>query len=122
MSSKSWKPGRSIALDLRLQREGWNLKVREVAAVAGIPESTDRNYENERTTPDATVIRKLARALAVRLAPSGGATKVTWTMEGDVVSMMPRILAGWFKLMTGRMIGKQFARGLATLKGQAVAA
>ena len=39
-----------------------------------------------------------------------------------MVSMMPRILAGWFKLMMGRMIGKQFDRGLASLKGKVEAA
>ena len=66
--------------------------------------------------------RRAPAKASIRYAPSGDATKVTWTMEGDMVSMMPRILAGWFKLMMGRMIGKQFDRGLASLKGKVEAA
>lgn len=68
---------------------------------------------------DMAFINKGRRApskASIRYAPSGNATEVTWTMEGDMAPMMPRVLAGWFKLMMGPMIGKQFSRGLASLK------
>ena len=66
--------------------------------------------------------RRAPSKAAIRYAPSGDTTKVTWAMEGDMDSMMPRVLAGWFKLMMSRMIGKQFDRGLASLKGKVEAA
>ena len=60
--------------------------------------------------------RRAPSTASILYAPSGGATEVTWTMNGDMRSMMPRVLAGWFRLLMGRMIGKQFDRGLASLK------
>ena len=66
--------------------------------------------------------RRAPSKASIRYAPAGDATKVTWAMEGDMVSMMPRVIAGWFKLMMVRMIGKQFDRGLASLKGKVEAA
>ena len=70
---------------------------------------------------DMVFIMKDRRAPAkasIRYTPTGDATQVTWTMEGDMVSMMPRVFAGWFKLAMTRMIGKQFGRGLASLKDE----
>ena len=65
--------------------------------------------------------RRAPSKASIRYAPSGAGTKVTWAMEGDMEPMMPRFLAGWFKPMMGKMIGKNFARGLESLKGMAEA-
>ncbi|MEM1451184.1 MAG: SRPBCC family protein [Planctomycetota bacterium] len=68
---------------------------------------------------DMAFLTKRGRApskASIRYTPSGDGTKVTWTMEGDMVPMVPRALAGWMKLLMGRMIGGQFDRGLASLK------
>lgn len=68
---------------------------------------------------DMVFIMKDKRAPAkasIRYSPSGDSTKVTWSMSGDMASMMPRILAGWFRIMMSMMIAKQFKRGLASLK------
>ncbi|MEM9382857.1 MAG: SRPBCC family protein [Planctomycetota bacterium] len=61
--------------------------------------------------------RRAPSKASIRYAPDGDATRVTWTMEGDMVAMMPRVIAGWFRILMVRMIGKQFGRGLASLKG-----
>ena len=66
--------------------------------------------------------RRAPSKASIRYSPSGKSTSVTWTMEGNMDTMMPRVLAGWFKLMMVRMIGKQFDRGLASLKGKVEAA
>lgn len=69
---------------------------------------------------DMTFLVKDRRApskASIRYAPAGDGTKVTWTMEGDMAPMMPRFLAGWFRPIMAGMIGKQFARGLDSLKG-----
>lgn len=69
---------------------------------------------------DMAFINKGRRApckASIKYTPDGDGTKVTWSMAGDMASMMPRFMAGWFKIMMGPMIGKQFTRGLASLKG-----
>ncbi len=74
---------------------------------------------------DMVFVTKTKRApskSAIRYAPAGNSTTVTWTMEGDMAAMMPRPLAGWFKMLMSRMIGGQFRRGLASLKEMAEAA
>lgn len=60
--------------------------------------------------------RRAPSKASIRYAPAGESTKVTWEMAGDMAPMMPRVLAGWFKLLMGRMIGGQFDKGLAELK------
>lgn len=66
--------------------------------------------------------RRAPSKASIRYAPSGDSTQVTWKMEGDMVAMMPRVIAGWFKIMMERMIGKQFGRGLVSLKEMVEAA
>ena len=53
---------------------------------------------------------------ALELAAQDGATRVTWTMNGDMGS---RPLYRWMALMADRMIGKDFDAGLANLKAVA---
>ena len=68
---------------------------------------------------DMTFISKGKRAPAkasFRYSPAGDGTEVTWTMEGDAACMMPPVVRGLMKpVMTG-MIGKNFDRGLDSLK------
>jgi uncharacterized protein YndB with AHSA1/START domain len=53
---------------------------------------------------------------ALRFAPEGGATRVTWTMDGD---MGKNPIGRWFGLMMDSMVGKDFDAGLANLKSLA---
>ena len=81
--------------------------------------------ENTGIAYDMTFITKGKRAPAkasIRYAPDGDGTEVTWSMEGDVASMMPPVLRGLMKPVMCAMIGKNFARGLASLKEKVEAA
>ena len=72
-----------------------------------------------------TFIMKGKRAPAkasIRYVPAGDGTEVTWSMKGDLASMMPPVLRGLMKPMMSGMIGKNFAKGLACLKGKVEAA
>jgi uncharacterized protein YndB with AHSA1/START domain len=53
---------------------------------------------------------------SIMLAPEGTATKVTWTMNGD---MGTNPLYRWFALFADGMVGKDFEGGLANLKALA---
>ena len=58
---------------------------------------------------------------SIRYAPvtdGTGGTEVTWSMEGDLASMMPPIMRGLMKPLMTTMVGKNFAKGLAYLKGK----
>lgn len=50
-----------------------------------------------------------------RLEPRGGATQVTWTMDGD---MGANPVYRWMGLFMDRMVGPDFDAGLANLKAQ----
>lgn len=52
----------------------------------------------------------------ISLAPEGGGTRVSWTMNGD---MGRNPLFRWFALFADRMVGKDFDAGLANLKALA---
>lgn len=81
--------------------------------------------ENTGIAYDMTFITKGKRAPAkasIRYAPAGDCTEVTWSMEGDLASMMPPVLRGLMRPMMSVMIGKNFAKGLACLKGKVEAA
>ena len=81
--------------------------------------------ENTGIAYDMTFIMKDKRAPAkasIRYAPAGDGTEVTWSMAGDLASMMPPVLRGLMKPIMCRMIGKNFARGLASLKEKVEAA
>ncbi len=74
---------------------------------------------------DMTFIMKDKRVPAkasIRYAPAGDGTEVTWSMQGDLASMMPPVIRGLMKPVMSGMIGKQFARGLAGLKEKVEAA
>jgi uncharacterized protein YndB with AHSA1/START domain len=49
----------------------------------------------------------------LRFAPEGSATRVSWTMNGD---MGRNPLFRWFALFADRMVGKDFDAGLVNLK------
>jgi uncharacterized protein YndB with AHSA1/START domain len=53
---------------------------------------------------------------ALTFTPEGAATRVTWTMNGDMGS---NPLYHWMALFTDKMVGKDFEAGLANLKRQA---
>jgi uncharacterized protein YndB with AHSA1/START domain len=53
---------------------------------------------------------------ALELAPDGGGTRVTWTMNGNMGS---NPLMRWFALFGDRMVGPDFEAGLANLKALA---
>jgi uncharacterized protein YndB with AHSA1/START domain len=53
---------------------------------------------------------------ALELAPEGGGTKVTWTMNGNMGS---NPLLRWIALFGDRMVGPDFEAGLANLKALA---
>lgn len=77
--------------------------------------------ENTGIAYDMTFIMKNKRAPAkasIRYAPAGEGTEVTWSMEGDVASMLPPVIRGLMKPIMSGMIGKNFARGLTSLKGK----
>ena len=81
--------------------------------------------ENTGIAYDMTFIMKDKRAPAkasIRYAPAGDGTEVTWSMEGDLASMMPPVLRGLMKPVMSGMVGKNFARGLASLKEKVEAA
>jgi len=68
---------------------------------------------------DLTFIAKDKRIPAeasIRYAPVEGGTEVTWTMDGDVAGMIPLMLRGLMKPLMVSMMGKNCARGLASLK------
>lgn len=70
---------------------------------------------------DMAFVHKDKRAPAkstILYAPAGEGTEVTWSMEGDLASMMPRFLAGLMRPMMRSMIGKSFTKGLANLKAK----
>ena len=74
---------------------------------------------------DMTFITKDRRApskASIRYAPAEDGTEVTWTMEGDLASMMPPMMRGLMKPIMCGMIGKNFARGLESLKKKVEAA
>ena len=52
----------------------------------------------------------------LRFSPEGAATRVTWTMDGD---MGKNPIGRWFGLMMDSMVGKDFDAGLARLKALA---
>ena len=81
--------------------------------------------ENTGIAYDMTFIMKDKRAPAkasIRYAPAGDGTEVTWSMEGDLASMMPPVMRGLMKPLMCGMIGKNFARGLVSLKEKVEAA
>lgn len=55
---------------------------------------------------------------SIRYAPAGDGTEVTWSMDGDLAHMMPPVLRGLMQPMMSGMMGKNFARGLASLKSK----
>ena len=68
---------------------------------------------------DMTFIVKDKRVPAkasIRYAPTEDGTEVTWSMGGDLASMMPPVIRGLMKPVMCAMIGKNFAQGLASLK------
>jgi carbon monoxide dehydrogenase subunit G len=72
-----------------------------------------------------TFLMKDKRAPAkasIRYAPAEDGTEVTWSMEGDLASMMPPVLRGLMKPMMSGMIGKNIAKGLESLKAKVEAA
>ena len=74
---------------------------------------------------DMTFIMKNKRAPAkasIRYAPAGDGTEVTWSMAGDLASMMPPVMRGLMKPIMCGMIGKNFARGLLSLQEKVEAA
>ena len=81
--------------------------------------------ENTGVAYDITFVAKDRRApakAAIRYAPAGNGTEVTWSMDGDLDDMMPRVLAGLMKPMMVSMVGRNCARGLASLKEMVEAA
>lgn len=52
----------------------------------------------------------------LQLEPADGGTRVTWSLNGD---MGANPLMHWFALMMDRMVGPDFAAGLANLKAEA---
>ena len=81
--------------------------------------------ENTGIAYDMTFITKGKRAPAkasFRYAPAGDGTEVTWSMSGDLASMMPPVVRGLMKPVMSVMIGKNFTRGLASLKEKVEAA
>ena len=66
--------------------------------------------------------KRVPAKASIRHAPAGDGTEVTWSMQGDFAGMMPRVLAGLMKPVMCRMIGKNFTRGLASLKEKVEAA
>ncbi|MDJ0654502.1 MAG: SRPBCC family protein [Xanthomonadales bacterium] len=54
--------------------------------------------------------------VTIDYADKGGATEITWVMEGSWKGIVPPVMDGWMKLMTPWMIGGSFDRGLANLK------
>lgn len=61
--------------------------------------------------------KRIPAKAAIRYAPTEGGTEVTWTMDGDVDGMIPLMLRGLIKPLMVSMMGKNCARGLASLKG-----
>ena len=81
--------------------------------------------ENSGIAYDMTFISKGKRAPAkasIRYAPAANGTEVTWSMNGDLASMMPPVVRGLMKPVMSVMIGKNFTRGLASLKEKVEAA
>ena len=81
--------------------------------------------ENTGIAYDMTFIMKGKRAPAkasIRYVPAGDGTEVTWSMDGDLASMMPPVVRGLMKPIMCGMIGKNFARGLEGLKEKVDAA
>ena len=81
--------------------------------------------ENTGIAYDMTFITKSKRAPAkasIRYAPAGNGTEVTWSMAGDCASMMPPVIRGLMNPIMKAMIGKNFTRGLVSLKGKVEAA
>jgi uncharacterized protein YndB with AHSA1/START domain len=52
----------------------------------------------------------------MRYAEHGGATTVTWTMQGDAADFMPPVVSGYMNLMMEGSINAEFDKGLAKLK------
>jgi len=74
---------------------------------------------------DLTFIMKGKRAPAkasIRYARAEDGTEVTWSMDGDLASMMPPVVRGLMRPIMAGMVGKNCARGLACLKGKVEAA
>lgn len=74
---------------------------------------------------DMAFLAKGKRAPAkasIRYAPANNGTEVTWAMQGDFASMMPRVMAGLMKPMISKAIGRNFDSGLAMLKEKVEAA
>ena len=81
--------------------------------------------ENTGIAYDMTFITKGKRAPAkasILYAPTGEGTEVTWSMSGDLASMLPPVFRGLMKPMLCAMIGRNFTRGLSSLKEKVEAA
>lgn len=81
--------------------------------------------ENTGIAYDMAFIMKDKRVPAkasIRYAPTGNGTEVTWSMEGDLASMMPPVARGLMKPIMSGMIGKNFDKGLESLKEKVEAA
>ena len=81
--------------------------------------------ENTGIAYDMAFLTKNKRAPAkasIRYVAAGDGTEVTWSMDGDLASMMPPVIRGLMKPLMSGMVGKNFARGLASLKEKVEAA
>ena len=70
---------------------------------------------------DMTFVTKTKRApskASIRYSPSGNATEVTWSMEGDFADMLPPVMRGLMKPVICSMMSKNFTRGLSGLKAK----
>ena len=116
----------SIITSLSDQTTGVGAKQSWTSAKAGDGEVEFTECdENTGIAYDMAFIMKGKRApskASIRYAPDGDSTEVTWSMEGDLASMMPPVLSGLMRPMMASMIGKNFAKGLAYLKKKVEAA
>ena len=116
--AKDWSPWMGLDPQMTLTIEGPAGLGQKMSWVSKDPnvgsgtQTTSEFVANEKVV-SALDFGEMGKADAtVLLAPEGAGTKVTWTFDSSLNSMLER----WFGLILERMIGPDFEKGLATLK------
>jgi len=117
-----WSPWENVDPDLRRDYSGPETGVGSTYRWSGNRKAGEGEMRITGSTPSSVVVDleflkpfKATNVTAFRLAPTGDATEVTWTMTGS----RNRVMGLMGRLFFDKAIGRDFERGLASLKAEA---
>ncbi|WP_374456411.1 SRPBCC family protein [Nocardioides sp.] len=119
---QKWSPWEGLDPDLSREYTGPDHGVGSTYHWAGNKKAGEGEMQIKESTPTSVVVDlqflkpfKATNVTSFRLVPSGDATDVTWTMTGQ----RSAIMSVMGKLFFDKAIGKDFEKGLASLKQEA---